>query len=248
MDTIHRNDRKALLLSDIAGAGFVAVFYMGLILFLDRNMYAFTVNGAYWPVFWCCGTICSVLVSQIVTSNPKWKVSAYTAAAVMFFLLLKPSHTVVISILLSAACALILYFGKGLARNVKAFRYSFCVLPILFFLIVLSDTTIKREWNEVVGKNSYSAYFLYFDGAKEIPVAAKKGEELLVTVKVKSENGGGYSYYIVDKQNRTVSQVMTETSELRLNIDKTDIYTIVVKGKSLRGGFDVEWQNRTQDS
>ncbi|MFP9128351.1 hypothetical protein [Niallia sp. BSM11] len=241
-------DRKACLLSDIAGAGFLAVFYMGLILFFDWNMYAFTVDGSYWLLFWCSGALGSFLVSQIAASYPKWTLPAYTAAAVMFFLLLKPSYTIVVSVLLSAACTLLLYFGKSLARKLKLFRYSFCVLPILCLLITLPDITIKKEWNEVVGKNSYSAYFLYFDGAKEIPIEVKKGEELLVTVKVKNENGGGYSYYIVDKQNRTVSSIKTNPSQLKLNIDKTDTYTIIVKGESLRGGFDVEWQNRTQDS
>ncbi|MGG4407299.1 hypothetical protein ABER75_00920 [Niallia taxi] len=250
METVQGKRRRAFLLSDIAGAGFLVVVYMGIILFLDRNMYAFTTNLAYWIVFWCCGTLCSLLIGQIISSRPSWKLPVYIVVFGVFFLLLQQTHTIALAGLYGAICTLLLYFGKYLAKNIKIFKASFCVIPLLFllFLILLPDTTVKKEWNEVVGQNSYSAYFLYFNGEKEIPVEAKAGEELLVKVQVQNENGGGYSYYIVDGQNRTLSQLEEESRELKLHIKKTGTYTIVLKGNGLRGGFDVEWQQRQQET
>ncbi|WP_312096431.1 hypothetical protein [Niallia sp.] len=242
-----QNVRKGLqyALIKLAGAGFAATLFFVYIFLSSFNLYLFShemKNPLFWIAFFGIGILISMLIDRIANHYPKLEIVLYSLAGLCLFLPIVWNVFPLLAATIGLICALLFYIGIKMAAKVKGFKWTFAIAPLVFLLLTIPDFTVKKEWNTVRGDQSYEAYFSYFNGEDQIPIKAKKGENVTIHIDFTNRNGGGFGYYVIDEKNRRIGLSNEEKSTLTFQADKTETYTLIVTGDGLQGGFEVNWE------
>lgn len=239
------------LTTKIAGAGFLFfVISIYLLLTSEMDLYEF-VEGIsswfLWIIIFGYGILCSLLIDLFVLKVSKTshsvKVLLYIGAGYPLFITFGINVYVLIAGTVGALCSLVFYFGTYISFRFKSFKYVFSiVVPLSLIILMNVDFTEKEQWYEVKNDTSYTANFDHFNGKHEIPIRAKAGQIITVSHEFINTNGGGHGFHVRNEKNKLVG--MTEISEekMKLKIQDTGVYRIVITGDDVKGSFKVTWK------
>ncbi|GIP34678.1 hypothetical protein [Paenibacillus sp. J2TS4] len=239
------------LLTKLAGAGLSMAVFFAFILQASRfDLFQWSEELSrwmYWGLFFGYGIACSFVIDGLtfrLRGFPRLlvKIGLYVIAGFAFFIFKEVNGYTLFAGTVGAACALIFYFGTYASRQNPLFKYIFAVgLPLLFLLAANLDFTKKADWEEERTASSYSASFSYFNGKHEIPVRAKEGQSLTISIGFHRENEGGYGFHMLNDHNQYVGLTEAGGGKWKLSVPKTGVYKWVVTGDGLRGSFEVLW-------
>lgn len=240
---IRRGIQYALI--KLAGAGFAATIFFSYLFLSSFDLYLFSheiKNPFFWIGFFGFGILLSMLIDWIAKYYPKLEVCLYILAGLCLFLPIVWNVFPLFAATSGLISALLFYIGIKIAAKVSWFKWTFAITPIFFLLLTIPDFTVKKEWNTIRGEQSYEAYFAYFNGEEEVPIKAKKGENVTVHIDFTNRNGGGFGYYLIDEKNRRIGLSNEEKTILTFEAKKTETYKLIVTGDGLQGGFEVKWE------
>jgi len=237
--------QSSWLIVKLSGAGFAATLFITYLLLSSLDLFLFgnaIKDPMFWIDFFLLGIILAIIIDLIARKNEKAKTALYILVGCFATFLLLPENIYgPIAAIIGVIISLLFYIGAKLAGKISWFKWMFASMPFLLLLLLIPDYTLKQEWNTVVGNQSYTAYFAYFNGEDRVPIKVTKGEK--VTVQLKSENENSkYDYQLVDENNRVVSYTDTSNGYFSFQAKKTGTYHLIVNGKKMQGGFEVTWK------
>lgn len=238
------------LVIKLSGAGLsLAVFFTFMLMLSEFEMNEFVdiiSNWQLWSIFFGYGIACSVCIDLIT-----WKIERrkrtlrtllYVFAGYAFFLVYGFNVSTFIAGTVGALCAILFYFGTVLCKEKPPLQSVFAfVFPLIFIILMNVDFTEKVKWTEVQSGSTFTASFDFFDGKHEIPIRATEGQTITLSIEVTNQNGGGYGFHVLDEKDQYVGMMEESEGKMKIHVQRTGIYRIVLTGDNLRGSFKVTW-------
>ncbi|MBS4209974.1 hypothetical protein [Bacillus sp. FJAT-50079] len=239
------------MINKLGGAGFSFCIFLMFILFSSNfDLYEFSEaikHPLFWAAFFVYGIVCSILIDILVSklpSNPKYiKAFLHVLAGFIIFLAFGINILMIIAGAIGGFAAILFYFGTYISARSKIVTSIFAFLiPIIAFIIIQFDFTVKTNWKEEKGTHSYEASFDYFNGEHRIPIRMQEGEKVMVSLHIHNFNGGGHGYHVRNAKGKLVGMERSEEDELIFRAADSGIYEVVIKGHALQGQIDATWQ------
>ncbi len=240
----------AYLLEKLSASGFIwFVFCVVMLIGAGGDLYEFADsvrNAVLWAVFFGYAVISSMLIDLIYTISPirgqKSKIILYIASGYLIFLLSGDLMFGLIAGTVGAAFAL-LFFAAAQFLKKDFLKYLFgLAVPFIILAVSQMDFTEKQGWESKRTYSSYTATFDYFNGRHEIPIRLMKGETVLFSVEVKSENGGGYGYHVETENGEIEGVRLISDGKMSFVAEEMGKYQIVMEGHNLEGMIFVDWR------
>ena len=238
------------LTTKLAGAGFLYLVMSGyLLISTGFDLYEFVEeisHGFLWFVVYVYGILCSIIIDLLTYKVSKKqfsvKILLYVVAGYAFFIVREINVIMLIAGTVGALCSIIFYVGAYNSFRFQSFKYAVIIAPLFVTMLMNFDFTEKEQWVEVRSDNTYIATFEYFNGKHEIPFHVKEGQTITVFHEFKNSNGGGHGSHFLNEKNDLVG--MTEVSEKKVKIEIQDsgVYSMVVTGDDVKGSFIVTWE------
>jgi len=192
------------------------------------------------------GLCCSILIDLIVFKLPRMSfpliVILYIAAGYIIFILSGINFYTLFAGTIGAICSLLFYFGTNLTFRYKftKFVFSFFV-PITLIILMNIDFTEKEQWNEVTTDSSFAVSFDHFNGKHEIPVQAKEGQIIAMSINFTILNGGGHGYHVLNEKGKLIEMKEVGGDVMGIYIKDSGVYRLVVTRDDAKGSIKVTW-------
>ncbi|MVQ33213.1 hypothetical protein GON05_00980 [Paenibacillus sp. MAH-34] len=143
-----------------------------------------------------------------------------------------------------AIFAMIFYSWTRISRKKLTFQYLWGVgIPLLLLISLTIVNNLKLNWVETYTAGTYEAKFDLFNGSKEIPVNARKGQTLIFKIIWDTRGGSSTGQYVLKPSGTYAGMKETIEHKASVNIDEDGIYKIVADGDGgLKGSFKVTWE------
>lgn len=244
--------------SVLAGIGFAITAFALFVLVTSKfDLYSFAVTlTEELPIkfiFYGYGLPCSLVIESLMYLTRRqgidlrWRTMGrlvlYIAAGYAFFLVQDNSVFAVIAGTVGAVSALMVCVGVQLSKGSARFRYGFAfAVPLILFLLLQIDFTVKRGWEEEVTASSFEAVFDYFHGKHEIPIYADRGQTITFRIQIHRSGDGGHGLHVLDRANDHVPMQELGSGTLAIHPEVSGVYRIVVTGDELQGSVQVTWE------
>ncbi|WP_157888147.1 hypothetical protein [Bacillus marinisedimentorum] len=238
------------LLEKFSASGFIwFVFSMAMLIGAEGDLYDFAdsvSHGMLWAAFFGYAILSSMIIdflyAKLPFSAPKIKMLLYIAAGYLIFMLSGDLIFALIAGSVGAVFSLLFYAATRFLKK-DALKYVFAIaVPLTVLAMSQMDFTEKEGWESRRTSSSYTATFEYFNGRHEIPIRLLKGETVLFSVDVKSENGGGYGYHVETGTGELKGVSRLSDEKMSFVAEEAGKYRIVMEGHSLEGMIFIDWR------
>ncbi|WP_339229307.1 hypothetical protein NSQ77_05220 [Oceanobacillus sp. FSL K6-2867] len=244
------------LTTKLAGAGFLySVMSIYFLIATGFDLYEYveeTSHGFLLYTVYVYGIACSIIIDLITYKIPKKnysvKILLYIVAGYAYFMARELSVIMFIAGTVGALCSVLFYFGTYKSFRSQTFKYTVIIAPLFFIILLNFDFTEKENWVEVGSDHSYTATFEYFNGKHEIPIHLKEGQTITVFHDFNNTNGGGHGFHVLNEINNLVGMTEVNEKKVRLKVQDSGVYRIVVTGDDVKGSFIVTWEIEKDDN